>query len=134
MRTGAWMEEIGTGRGSAAPWAAAAPLLCAVHCVATPVLLVIAPAIAVNQTLEYLMMGAAALISVAVGLSGFRHHGEALIWVPIIAGLALWALGSMSTTGFEERLLTASGGILLAAGLIWSARLLHRTRCRSCGG
>jgi len=128
------MDRIDVGRGRAAPWAAAAPLLCAAHCVATPVLLVVAPSLAVNQTLEYLLMAVAAVVSLAVGLWGFRHHGEALIWIPIVSGLLFWVLGSRSGSGAEERLLTGAGGILLAAGLIWSARLLHRSRCSSCGG
>jgi len=122
--------EVSGGRG--APWAAAAPLLCAAHCVAAPALLVFAPALVVNQSVEYLLMIVSAAIAIGVAFRGMRRHGELSVWLPLVAGLVFWGAGTMSQSESQEQLFTVLGAMLLATGVVWSARLSDRSRCTPC--
>ncbi|MBA2670493.1 MAG: hypothetical protein H0U67_08995, partial [Gemmatimonadetes bacterium] len=48
--------------------------------------------------------------------------------------LSLWLLGILSPSEMQERAMMVSGGVLLAGGLFWDARLRHRASCSTCSG
>jgi hypothetical protein len=114
------------------PLSAAAPLLCVAHCLAAPLFVVLAPALAGNEGVEIALMGISAAIAVVVLSAGVRRHGEPVVWMPAIVGLSLWLLGATLPGETQERVLMVIGGILLAGGLFWDARLRHRASCSSC--
>lgn len=124
-----------TDAGSAAiDLAAAVPLLCAVHCLASPVLVMAAPALALVRGGEALVQAASAVLAALMAWSGIRAHGRRAVLAPMIAGLALWSAPALAGwTGTAETLAHAAGGVLLAVGMIWSARLRHRAACHHCG-
>lgn len=128
------MSGMETGGMGGMPLAAAAPLLCAAHCLATPVFVVAAPAVADYPGIEVGLMIVSAAIGVAAGAGGVRLHGEARVWLPIVVGLALWLAGMISQLPAHEQLLTVTGGLMLAGGLFWNGWLRHRTTCASCSG
>jgi hypothetical protein len=117
---------------SGVPWSAAMPLLCVAHCLAAPLLLVIAPALAENKAVEAGLMGVSAVIALLVVGLGVRKHGEPQVWLPVVVGLGFWMSALLTPGEAAERLLTVAGGVFLVGGLFWDARLRHRTVCRSC--
>ncbi len=126
------MARIGSERVGTVSWAAAAPMLCVAHCLAAPVLLVVAPALAENHTLEAALMGISAAIALLVVWTGSRRHGESQVWLPVVGGLVFWICALAVSGAVGERVLTVIGGALLAGGLFWNARLRHRTTCDAC--
>jgi len=118
----------------AGSWAAAAPVLCAAHCIATPLLVLLSPTFHMTPAVEYAVMGAAALLAIAFLAWGVAAHGRAVVWIPVIAGLVVW-IGGEATFGHSAGglWLHVAGSILLAGGLIWNAFLRHEATCRDCG-
>jgi hypothetical protein len=115
-------------------WSAAVPAVCAVHCLAFPLLAVFAPALAPDPRTELLLMSITAAISVGLLIWGVRTHRKNRVWIPAIAGLALWAGALLSGShGRIELVLEILGAVLIAAGLIWSAWLRHEALCGDCG-
>lgn len=115
-------------------WAGALPLVCAAHCMATPLLVLAAPALALSDGGEALVKAASALLAAAVAWGGFRLHrrGEALLLVAL--GVAVWAaVVALDAHGPVGRLGSGAGGVLLAGGMFWNAQLRHRAACRDCG-
>lgn len=115
-------------------WAAAFPLLCAAHCAASPLLVLVAPALALPESVEAVVKLASAALAAWLLWRGMRVHGRVAPALPAALGLAVWAAaGASGVHGAAERGWTVAGGLLLAAGMFWSGRLRHRAVCRSCG-
>lgn len=119
--------------------AAAAPLLCAVHCVATPLLVAVMPAFAVGHTAEVMMFVTSVALVVWATRSGtmvHRHAGPAMV---AGLGLSTWGallFGVLPSVGGELGIALAA--LLTAGGLVWNARLRHWATemgcsCTSCG-
>lgn len=122
------------GARAAIDWAAAVPLLCAVHCLASPVLVMAAPALALGHAGEAVVQAASVVVAALMAWSGMRVHGRRAVLAPMIAGVAIWAAPTLAGwEGAAETLAHAAGGVLLAGGMIWSARLRHRAACHHCG-
>lgn len=114
-------------------WGAAAPLVCAGHCVASPALVAFAPALAVGESVELALLALSAVLAVGLVALGVRVHGRAAVWLPVVAGCALVAVVHSGWTVLPESLLTAAGSVSIAAGMIWNARLRHAAACKGCG-
>lgn len=115
-------------------WAAAAPLLCAVHCAAAPVLVAVLPSLGVSEGVERVLMALSAALAAGFAISGIRSHGRAVVLLPLAAGLLLWVTGSLDLLPvLPEAVAHAAGGALMAAGMLWNANLRHRAACRGCG-
>ena len=115
-------------------WAAALPLLCAAHCAVSPLLVLVAPALALPESAEAGVKLASAALAAALLWRGMRAHGRVAPALPAALGLAVWAVvGAAGVHGAAERAWTVAGALLLAAGMAWSGRLRHRAVCRSCG-
>jgi hypothetical protein len=130
-RSAAVAEVMGAERAARA--ATIAPLVCAAHCAATPVLLVVAPWLTLPAALEAWLMAVAVAVAGAVLVAGMRHHGRRRVWLPAVAGAALWlAALTGAAPGAWEVAAGMGGGGAVAAGLLWSGRLAARRRC-GCG-
>ena len=114
-------------------WAAAAPLLCAVHCAAAPLAVLALPAFAASESVERGFMGVSALLAAAFLASGIRQHGRWIVAAPVAAGAALWLAAELPGSPLPHSLTNAFGGLLLASGMLWNATLRHRAACRGCG-
>jgi hypothetical protein len=115
-------------------WSAFAPLVCALHCAAAPLLVVAAPGFARIARLEWPLMGVALVLggwALARGNGAHRGRGAGSAFV---LGIALW---SASLLGWLEPLpegaTTVAGSLIAAAALFWNARLVHQSSCRTCG-
>lgn len=119
--------------------AAAAPLLCAIHCVATPLLVAVLPAIALGHAAEVAMFSASVVLagwSVRSGTVVHHRAGPALV---AGLGLGMWGallFGALPPLGGELGIALAA--LCTASGLLWNARLRHSSSevgcsCTSCG-
>lgn len=117
-----------------AAWAPAAPLLCAVHCLATPLVVSLLPAAGAGERAEPWLLAAVLAVAALALRTELRAHGRRRVLVPAVAGFAVWAA---SLAGWlepaPEALTTTLGSLLVAGGMAWSARLRHAATCRDCG-
>lgn len=117
-----------------AAWAPAAPLICAVHCVATPLLVSLLPALHAGEAAERWLFVAVVPVAAATLWRELPVHRRRAVLAPVAGGLALWAA---SLAGWlepaPEGVTTTLGSLLVAAGMVWSARLRHRAACPACG-
>ena len=109
-------------------WAPVAPALCAVHCALSPALALAVPAIAGPgaERWGFIISAALALAGLAAGV---RAHGRALPPALTLAGLLLWGV---AVAGALTEAAATAGSLLTAAGMLWSARLVHQVRCPGC--
>lgn len=114
--------------------AAAAPLLCAVHCVATPLLVAVLPAFAMGEAAEVVLFVASVLLVGWATLSGSRVHRQAGPALVVGLGLSTWGgllFGALPAVGGELGIALAA--LVTAAGLVWNARLRHVMAEVGCG-
>lgn len=124
MKAGRAGEVQGVATAPSERWALVAPVVCAVHCLATPILLVVAPAIAGSWQLEGILMLVAILFSVPAIWRGYSLHRRAEVWLPAVLGALLWGAelaGLFSVV--PGVLLTLTGSTLMAGALLWNFRL-----------
>lgn len=112
--------------------AAAAPLLCAVHCIAAPLAVALAPRLALPEAHERVVMAASICLAVLVSLAGIRSHRRAAPLLIVAAGALLWG-APLAVPSIPETVATVAASLLLAVGTLWSARLRHRATCADCG-
>ena len=114
-------------------WAAALPLLCAVHCLAAPVLALIAPALQLPSLAEHVVQAGSVLMAASMAVYGIRAHGDRRVLAPMGLGAALWiAADALAWTGAALTLGHVAGGLLLAAGMAWNGHLRHQAACGAC--
>lgn len=115
-------------------WAAALPLLCAAHCVASPLLVLAVPALGLGHEAEPLVQGASALLAAGAAWSGIRTHRRVAVLLPMLGGVLLWMVSAgLGLHGAAEAVTGVAGGLLLAGGMLWSGRLRHDASCNHCG-
>lgn len=123
-----------TARPRGLDWATALPLLCAAHCVASPLLVLAIPALGWGHEAEPFVQALSVLLAAFTAWSGIRTHGRFAVLVPMLAGVALWMTSAtLGLTGAAEAVAGVSGGLLLAGGMLWSGRLRHEAACHHCG-
>ncbi len=105
-------------------WATLAPVACAVHCAAAPLLVLVAPALVENPAVESGLLAATVILAGVALTLGFRRHGSPCPTVPVLVGvLAWWASLSHVFHPVPEDLSTAVAAMVVAGGLFWNARL-----------
>jgi len=113
--------------------AASASALCAIHCVAAPVLVLVSPALRISQTAEHAMIAVATAIAFVFLAWGVKRHGRVAVWFPALLGLSIWIGGEWIVDHSHRGLLLhALGSTFLAGGLIWNGWLTHAARCVDC--
>jgi hypothetical protein len=71
-------------------WAIAAPLLCAVHCAATPLFVLFLPALALTHGQEAVLLGLSAVVALMALVPGIRVHGRPEVFIPLALGVFVW--------------------------------------------
>jgi hypothetical protein len=102
--------------------------LCLVHCLATPLLLILLPAASLSfafpASFHLWMVLAAIPVSILALRSGHRHHRHILPTLFASAGLCFLSYGAIfATTARLELVLTVFGALLLAGAHLWNGRL-----------
>jgi hypothetical protein len=115
-------------------WTCTVPVLCALHCAAAPLLVGLLPALAVSDTMEWLLLWGSLVIAALVAVVGLRVHREWRIPGVLGVGFGVWGL---SLAGVFEPLpevaSTVVGSLTVAAALFWNARRSARARRQACG-
>lgn len=113
-------------------WTSIAPLVCAVHCLATPLLVAVAPSV-VGPQMEWALLGLTVVLVVVALTGGLRSHRDLRPAPLLAAGLAVW-LGSLLHVfhPLPEEPITALAALVVATGLVWNSRLVCAHREVSC--
>jgi len=114
-------------------WVVAAPVLCAVHCAATPLLVLFLPALALTAAQEAWLLAFTAAVAIVAVSPGIRVHRRLEVLLPVLGGLMVWgaALADLLHP-LPEAAGSALGALVVAAGLFWNARLRHQKVCPAC--
>jgi hypothetical protein len=127
-------EDTRGRSGQGELWAALVPGLCALHCLAVPVIVLFLPAFQPDPRIERVVMLVAAVLAAGLLGWGVRAHRRVQVWIPAVLGFSLWSSAALSGAhGRMEIALELAGAALVAAALIWSAWLRHQARCGACG-
>ncbi|HEX5761343.1 MAG TPA: MerC domain-containing protein [Thermoanaerobaculia bacterium] len=112
-------------------WSSLLALGCALHCLATPLLLTFLPlastALHLDHGVERLLVGASALLGSASLCWGFGRHRRRGVLLLLALALAALAAGMLGARQPWEAALVTAGSALLAGG-----NLLNRRLCRTC--
>ena len=111
---------------------ACAAAWCGLHCALTPVLVAVAPALALAEGVERAMWVGTVLLGVVL-LSLGPARKNAAVMLTFAGGAALWAA---SLAGWleplPETLTSATGSLTLAGALVQSARICQAGACSAC--
>jgi hypothetical protein len=109
------------------------PALCAVHCLAAPVLVAVTPVLAENPTVELVLIGASLAVGAGTAHVGTRVHGEQRVWLLVLLAVLLFAgTAAMGLEDGAERLTTLLGSLCVLGALAWDSRLRRRCACEAC--
>ena len=115
-------------------------LICAIHCLALPLLLIILPSMIVlqldNEIFHTLIIITVLPVSIFALTLGYKKHKRNWLLIVGFAGLLLLViaviLGEETTGEFGEKLLTVLGASLVAAGHLWNFRLCQQLADCAC--
>jgi hypothetical protein len=126
-----FLKQVFVTRLSLARWGGGLSLACAVHCLATPLLLSLFPLavarIYLSERFEGALVVCSVLLSAATLCRGFRIHRRRRILFCLAMACGLIAAGRLGVSKPFEGALVAGGSLCLAAG-----NLLNHRLCRSC--
>ena len=112
--------------------AACAAAWCGVHCALTPLLVVVAPALALSEGVERALWSGTVLLGVAMLALGPARRNAAVI-LTFVAGAVLWRA---SLAGWleplSETVTSAAGSLTLAGALVQGARICRAGACAVC--
>jgi len=108
--------------------------LCAVHCLALPVMIALLPAVSsaffAQHWFEHSILFISMVIgAVALSIGIFRHHGQpAPLFLLVSGGVIYWLKDSL---GHDiEPFMVLVGASLIIVGHVWNMRLIKR--CEGC--
>ena len=115
-------------------------LLCALHCVATPVVLVMLPSLAALQFDDeafhlWMVLAVIPISSYALTMGCKRHKRYRLLGVGLVGLLFLLSavlLGEAVISEFQEKALTVIGAVTITLGHYWNYRLCRRQESCLC--
>ena len=111
---------------------ACAAVWCGIHCALTPLLVILAPALALSEGVERVAWVSTVLIgALMVGLGPARRKVHVIL--VFVFGAAVWAASLAGM--FEpipEAVTSATGSLCLAGALLLGARVCHSKECAVC--
>ena len=118
-------------------WGMLASALCVVHCIATPIVALVLPAIAANEGVTHGVLAVAVvLFALLAFLPATKIHGKHRVLVLGMAGvLLIWTALLLPEEWVGDRfrdLLTMAGGVTMVAAHVFNAVLCRR--CAVCRG
>lgn len=117
-------------------WTSLAPIACAIHCAATPLLVAVAPSLAPGETAEWMLLALTVPLAGGALAAAMRSHREPLVFILIGLGLIAWT-GSLLHLyhPVPEEFTTILASLTVAGGLLWNSRLqcgLSGDPCEAC--
>ena len=115
-------------------------LICAIHCLALPLLLIILPSMMAlqldNEIFHTLIIITVLPVSIFALTLGYKKHKRNWLLIVGFIGLLLLViaviLGEETTGEFGEKLLTVLGASFVAAGHLWNFRLCQQLADCAC--
>ncbi len=122
-----------SGERRVAGWSGILPAVCAVHCLAMPILASTLPFFAATHSWEVWLLATSALLAGVTLADAWRVHRRRAVWAVAALGFSVWIAALAGWLGpLPESLMSPLGGSLVAAALFWSGHLRHRAVCDSC--
>jgi len=109
-----------------------AATLCAIHCLATPLLAAAVPFLAVAESFEWWALAVTVVIGGGVTLMGPARRRLPVLGV-LALGITIWSASLLGV--FEpmpETLTSPAGSLIFAGGMLWSARICRSGDCERC--
>jgi hypothetical protein len=111
---------------------ACAAAWCSLHCALTPLLVAVAPALALAEGVERAMWVGTVVLGVVLLILGPARQNATVI-LTFAGGAVLWAA---SLAGWlepmPETVTSAAGSLILAGALVQSARICQASACAAC--
>ena len=105
---------------------------CGLHCALTPVLVMVAPALALSEGVERALWVGTVLLGAAMVILGPARR-EALVLLTFVGGAVLWAASLAGVLEpLPETATSAAGSLSLAGALVQSARACRAGACAVC--
>ena len=109
------------------------PLVCAIHCILTPLATPTLSVLGHNSGVEYGLLAAAFVMAMTAFGFALKHHRNALVWLMGLIGFLVWGV---SLTGgflsFSEAQGSTVGSVTVASTLLWNGHLRHKAICGEC--
>ena len=138
MESGTIWKDVGepptaTVEGRASGWFGALPAICAVHCLAMPILASTLPFFAATHAWEAWLVALSGLLATLTLATSWQLPGRCVVWTLASLGFAVWIAALAGWLGtLPESLMSPLGGLLVASSLFWDGHLRHRAVCGSC--
>ena len=117
----------------ASDWLGVLPAICAVHCLAMPIVASTLPFFAATHAWEGWLLGLSAVLATATLAASWRTHGRWVVWILASVGFAVWAAALAGWSGaLPESVVSPVGGLLVAGSLFWNGHLRHKAVCGAC--
>jgi hypothetical protein len=114
-------------------WTGFLPAICAVHCLAMPLLASTLPFFAATHAWEVWLLAVSVVLAGATLAFSWRLHGRLVVWLVASVGFAVWIAALAGwTSPLPESLMSPLGGSLVATSLFWNGHLRHKAVCGSC--
>ena len=132
-----WKDANGpptaAAEGGTSGWSGAVPAICAVHCLAMPILASTLPFFAATHAWEVWLVALSAVLGAVTLAASWRLHGRRAVWAVAALGFAVWIAALAGWLGpLPESLMSPLGGLLVAISLFWNGHLRHQAVCGSC--
>ena len=122
-----------SAEGRASSWFGVLPAVCAVHCLAMPILASTLPCFAATHSWEAGLLAFSALLAVITLAASWWLHGRWGFWFTASLGLAVGVAALVGwLSPLPESLESRLGGLLVAGSLFWSGHLRHKAVCGTC--
>ena len=127
------LPPAASAESRASSWFGVLPAVCAVHCLAMPILASTLPFFAATHSWEAGLLAVSALLAVITLATSWRLHGRWVVWVIASLGFAVWIAALAGWLApLPESLMSPLGGVLVAGSLFWSGHLRHKVVCGAC--
>ncbi|MBH16142.1 MAG: hypothetical protein CME30_02520 [Gemmatimonadetes bacterium] len=112
---------------------AAVPLVCAVHCILTPMATPTLSVLGHNSGIEYGLLAVAFLMATTAYGVAWRHHRNHLVWFLGLLGFMIWMVSlEGSFLALSESRGSMVGSFVVAGTLLWNGHLRHKAVCGEC--
>jgi hypothetical protein len=127
------ISDDGGSTDRAERWVAWGSAACAVHCAASPALVVLLPLLAWGEVVERGLILALMPLAAWVTWRGVRRHGQWGPVLPVTAGILCWLVALPEAhAGVQQAIIVGAGGAFTFGGVQWSQRLARPCECVSC--
>lgn len=106
-------------------------IFCAIHCLATPLLIIILPlvglGILVSEPMELIIIGSIIVFACSSLIWGYKYHKKLYALLLLLTGIVVLVISHLSLTGLLEIVMHVTAGLCLMC-----AHLVNKYLCKHC--